>query len=73
MKAKKKMNKKQKKRVKVKTEISIVLPATLSIITDPDDEGLPHYIKTQEDLEATLDIASTCGWKVKYNKKIIIQ
>ena len=63
----------KKKTATVKTTMKITLPAEVWVITGSDDEPIKHYISTQEDLDATLHIASTCGWKIKYNKKTIFE
>ncbi len=56
----------------VKTTMKITLPADVWVLAE-SDEPIKHHISTQEDLEATLHIASTCGWKIKYKNKIIFE
>ena len=48
----------------------IQTPTEVKIITEGGDE-MPHWCETPEDLEATLSIAQSCGWRVKYKNRFI--
>ena len=50
--------------------MKIKVPTEVKIITEGGDE-MPHWVETPEDLEATLSIAQSCGWRVKYKNKFI--
>jgi hypothetical protein len=60
-----------KKKIKIKSEEIMHLPAKIYVITESGP--VSHWIESEEDLSATLMIAESQGWRVEYKHKTLVE